>query len=66
MTCPVGECIPVDVAPPFGAGAEPGPRPYVQCAVCGAQAEWVSPAELAEAWGEMLAARPVAGQTSWL
>ena len=40
--------------------------PIVVCVSCGALAEAVSPAELAEAWGDMLASRPVEGQTSWL
>ena len=64
MTCQPGECIPVDVSPVF-AGELPE-HPLVRCAVCLTWAEWVTPAELAEAWGDMLAARPVAGQTSWL
>ena len=40
--------------------------PIVICAWCGTLAEPVGPDELAEAWGDMLAAQPVAGQTSWL
>lgn len=63
--CPDG-CTPVDVPPAFGHVAPCDRCPHVRCAVCGTWAEAVSPAELAEAWGAMLAATPVEGQTSWL
>ena len=48
------------------ARADHEAAPIVICAWCGTQADPVSPAELAEAWGDMLAASPVKGQTSWL
>ena len=80
MTCQPGGCSPVDICatcrePVMVAGAYAWhvsratvheAAPIVICAWCGTQAEPVSPAELAEAWGDMLAARPVEGQTSWL
>ena len=48
------------------ARADHEAAPIVVCAWCGTVAEPVGAIELAEAWGDMLAARPVAGQTSWL
>ena len=66
MTCQPGECSPVDVPITFGHVAPCDRCPHVRCATCGTWAEAVSPAELAEAWGDMLASRPVEGQTSWL
>ena len=80
--CPLGTCVPVDICDRcrcivtvdrLGAfHADPALRdgheaaPIVVCAWCGTVAEPVGPIELAEAWGEMLASRPVEGQTSWL
>lgn len=79
--CPIGTCNPVDicaecrcivrVAGARGWHADNLPHdheaaPIVVCAWCGAEAEPVTPGELAEAWGAMLAARPVDGQSSWL
>ena len=48
------------------AGADHEAAAIVVCAHCGALAESVSPSELADAWGAMLDAAPVKGQTSWL
>ena len=66
MQCAAGECIPIDDPVAFGEPVNDLPQPPVRCAVCGTRAEWVSPAELAEAWGDMLASAPVEGQTTWL
>ena len=49
-----------------GVAPDHDPVPVVECVACGTLAEPVGPDELAEAWGDMLAARPVEGQTSWL
>lgn len=36
------------------------------CYYCGLPAESIDAAELTEAWRDMLARRPVEGQTAWL
>lgn len=78
--CPIGTCDPVDIcdvcrcivrvagkyAWHVDRASVHEAAPIVICARCGIEAEAVSPRELAEAWGVMLDARPVEGQSSWL